>query len=84
VATLFRSGKTKDAASNPNSRNVASADVVGTGREVGESRREAQHAACRVARGPEERTGGTVHWENARACTSGEIGRGGKRIRAGA
>lgn len=84
VATLFRSGKTEDVASIPGSNNVASADVVGTGREVGESRPEACRTACRVACGREEGTGGTVHCENARACTSGEIGRGGRRIRAGA
>jgi hypothetical protein len=83
MATLFRSGSTVDAASIPGSRNVAPADFVGTGREVGESRREAQRTACRVACGPEDRTGGTVHWENARACTSGEIGRGGPRPRGG-
>lgn len=84
VTALFRSGSKVDAASIPDSRNVASADVVGTGREVGESRTEACRAACRVACGRAERTGGTVHWENTSACTCGEIGRGGTRIRAGA
>jgi hypothetical protein len=83
VAALFQSGSKVDAASFPGSKNVASADVVGTGREVGESRLEACRAACRVACGRSERTGGTVHWENARACTSGGIGRGGTRTRAG-
>lgn len=84
VAAEFRNGTTVDVASIPGSRNVTSADVVGTGSEVGESRTEACRAACRVTCGRAERTGGAVHWENARACTSGEIGRGGKRIRAGA
>lgn len=83
MATLFRSGQTEDAASIPGSRNVASADIVGTGREVGESRPEACRTACRVVCGREERTGGTVHCENARACTSGEIGRGEKRTWGG-
>lgn len=82
VAALFQSGLKVDAASIPGSKNVASADVVGTGREVGESRTEACRTACRVVCGRAERTGGTVHYENARACTSGEIGRGGIRIRA--
>lgn len=82
VAALFQSGSKVDAASIPDSRNVASADVVGTGREVGESRTEACRTACRVVCGRAERTGGTVHYENARACTSGEIGRGEIRIRA--
>jgi hypothetical protein len=84
VAALFRSGSTVDAASIPDSENVTSADVVGTDREVGESRTEACRTACRVVCGRAERTGGTVHWENARACASGEIGRGGTRTRAGA
>jgi hypothetical protein len=84
VAAVFRSGSTVDAASIPEPENVAPADVVGTGSEVGESRPEMCRAACRVARGREAGTGGTVHWENARACTSGEIGRDGTRIRAGA
>jgi hypothetical protein len=83
VAALFQSGSTVDIASIPGSDNVASADVVGTDREVGESRSEACRTACRVACRRSERTGGTVHWENARACTSGGIGRGGTRTRAG-
>jgi hypothetical protein len=83
VAALFRSGSTVDAASIPDSGNVASADVVGTGREVGQGRPEACHAACRVVCRRKARTGGTVHWENARACTSGGIGRDGTRTRAG-
>jgi hypothetical protein len=84
VAALFRSGSKVDAASIPDSGNVASADVVGTGREVGESRTEVCCAACCVACGRTEGIGGTVHWENAHACMGGEIGRGGTRIRAGA
>jgi hypothetical protein len=83
VAVGFRSGPRAHAASIPDAGNVASADVVKTGTEVGESLWDVLRAACRVVCGTEVRTGRWVHWENARACAGGEIGRGGTRIRAG-
>lgn len=81
VATRLQSNWTAHGASIPDARNVTSADVVETDVWAGESRWNAQHTACRVRHGTENRTGRRIHWENARACAGGEIGRDGTRIR---